>query len=144
MPEERGKSYASISPDGRRLAVQRAMDGNTDIWLVDIERGSSLRFTSDPQADIAPVWSPRGDRIAYTSQLDGVFELFEKPLNDPSPRLLLRTRHPKQTTDWSRDGRYLVYRSVASSPSVDMDIGAVALDGDRTPIAPGPGRPCCR
>jgi Tol biopolymer transport system component len=135
VPEERGPSYGSISPDGRRLAVQRAMDGNTDIWLVDIERGPSTRFTSDPQADIAPVWSPRGDRIAYASQVDGVFELFEKPLAGTSPRLLVRTGQPKQITDWSRDGRYLLYRSVATSTSVDMDIWAVALDGDRTPIA---------
>jgi Tol biopolymer transport system component len=135
VPEERGPSYASISPDGRRLAVQRAMDGNTDIWLVDVERGPSIRFTSDPQADIAPVWSPRGDRIAYASQVNGVFELFDRPLNRASPRLLVRTGHPKQVTDWSRDGRHLLYRSVAASPGSDMDIWAVALDGDRTPIA---------
>jgi Tol biopolymer transport system component len=135
VPEERGPSYGSISPDGRRLAVQRAMDGNTDIWLVDIERGPSIRFTSEPQADIAPVFSPRGDRIAYASQVDGVFELFEKPLDGGSPRLLVRTGQAKQITDWSRDGRYLLYRSVATSPTPDMDIWAVALEGDRTPVA---------
>jgi Tol biopolymer transport system component len=135
VPEERGPSYGSISPDGRRLAVQRAMDGNTDIWLIDIERGRSNRFTSEPQADIAPIFSPRGDRIAYASQVDGIFELLEKPLDGGSPRLLVRTAQAKQITDWSRDGRYLLYRSVATSPTPDMDIWAVALEGDRTPVA---------
>jgi Tol biopolymer transport system component len=135
LPEERGPSYGSISPDGRRLAVQRAMDGNTDIWLVDMERGRSHRFTSEPQADIAPIFSPRGDRIAYASQVDGIFELFEKPLDGGAPRLLVRTGQAKQITDWSRDGRYLLYRSVATSPIPDMDIWAVALERDRTPVA---------
>jgi Tol biopolymer transport system component len=135
VPEERGPAYGSISPDGRHLAVQRTMEGNTDIWLVDIERGSSIRFTTEPQADIAPVFSPRGDRIAYASQVDRVFELFEKPLDGGSSRLLVRTGQAKQITDWSRDGRYLLYRSVATSPTPDMDIWAVALDGDRTPVA---------
>lgn len=134
-PEERGPGYGSISPDGRRLAMQAAQDGNTDIWLVDLERGVSSRFTTDPQADIAPVWSPRGDRIAYASRVDGVFELFEKPVAGGEPRPLLRTGEATQVTDWSRDGRYLLYRSVTTSPHADMDIWAVALDGDRMPFA---------
>jgi hypothetical protein len=31
--EERGPAYGSMSPDGRRLAIQRTMAGNTDIWI---------------------------------------------------------------------------------------------------------------
>jgi Tol biopolymer transport system component len=135
VPEERGPSYGSISPDGRRLAVQRTMDGNTDIWLVDLERGTSVRITSEPHADIAPMWSPRGDRIAYSSQMEGVFDLFEKPMDRGPRQMLLHTAESKQITDWSRDGRYVLYRSVTTMPSADMDIWAVALDGSRTPFA---------
>jgi Tol biopolymer transport system component len=136
VPEERGPSYGSISSDGRRLAVQRTLDGNTDIWLVDLERGPSVRFTSDPQPDIAPAWSPRGDRIAYASQVDGVFDLFDKPLDRGERQLLIHTGEAKQITDWSRDGRHLLYRSVTTTtPSADMDIWTLALDGNRTPVA---------
>jgi Tol biopolymer transport system component len=135
VPEERGPSYGSISSDGRRLAVQRTLDGNTDIWLVDLERGPSVRFTSDPQPDIAPMWSPRGDRIAYASQVDGVFDLFDKPLDRGERQLLIHTGEAKQITDWSRDGRHLLYRSVTTKPSADMDIWTVALDGNRAPVA---------
>jgi dipeptidyl aminopeptidase/acylaminoacyl peptidase len=134
VPEERGPAYGSISPDGRRLAVQRSTDGNTDIWLVDLERGPSVRFTSQPGGDISPVWSPGGDRIAYAAQVDGVFELFEKSEDDPTPRPLLRTGQQKQVTDWSRDGRYLLYRTVTTTPQPDTDIWALPLEGDRTPF----------
>jgi Tol biopolymer transport system component len=135
VPEERGPSYGSISSDGRRLAVQRTLDGNTDIWLVDLERGPSVRFTTDPTPDIAPMWSPRGDRVAYASQVDGVFDLFEKPLDRGERRLLIHSAEAKQITDWSRDGRHLLYRSVRTTPSPDMDIWTVALDGNGTPVA---------
>jgi dipeptidyl aminopeptidase/acylaminoacyl peptidase len=135
VPEERGPAYGSISSDGRRLAVQRTLNGNTDIWLVDLERGPSVRFTSGPEPDIAPMWSPRGDRIAYASQVDGVFDLFDKPLDGGERQLLVHTGDAKQITDWSRDGRHLLYRSVMTTPSADMDIWTVALAGDRAPVA---------
>ena len=134
-PETHGPSYGSISPDRRRLAMQRTVDGNTDIWLLDLERGPSIRFTSDPLPDIAPAWSPGGDRIVYASQRDGVFELFEKTLDGAPARLLLHTLQAKQVTDWSRDGRYLLYRAITLAPNYDMDIWGMALEGDRAPFA---------
>lgn len=133
-PEARGPTNGSISPDGRRLAVQRSTDGNTDIWLVDLERHTSMRFTSGPSPDIAPVWSPDGGRIAYASIHDGVFEVFEKAVAGSDARRLTTTGDMKQVTDWSRDGRHLLYRKVTTVPAVDLDIWAMPLDGDRTPF----------
>ena len=133
-PEERGPAYASLAPDGHRLAVQRAIDGNTDIWVMDLARGPAVRLTTVPQADTAPVWAPAGDRVAYASQVDGTFELFESPVNRVAPRLLLRTGEAKQITDWSRDGRFLLYRAISTTPTADVDIYAVALDGHPTPV----------
>ena len=53
-PETHGPSSGSISPDRRRLAMQRTANGNTDIWLLDLERGPSVRFTSEPLAGHRP------------------------------------------------------------------------------------------
>ena len=40
-------SYLELSPDGQRVAVQRVVDNNLDVWLIDLERGGSSRFTYD-------------------------------------------------------------------------------------------------
>lgn len=134
LAEARRSAYASISPDGRRLAVQRVSEGNTDIWTLDVDRGIPVRFTDDLQAEIAPLWSPQGDRIVYSSILNGVFELFERKLDGSPATLLLQTGESKQVTDWSRDGRYLLFRTFKASPTPTADIWALPLDGDNKPF----------
>jgi Tol biopolymer transport system component len=133
-PEHYGPAYASMSPDQRRIAVQRATDGNTDIWIVDLDRGTSVRFTHELEPDIAPVWSPSGDRIVYASQRDGVFQLFAKPLTGGPPVLLLNTPHAKQATHWSSDGHVVLFREITVTPTFDANIGMLPMDG-QTPAS---------
>jgi eukaryotic-like serine/threonine-protein kinase len=133
-PEHYGPAYASMSPDQRRIAVQRATEGNTDIWIVDLDRGTSVRFTHELEPDIAPVWSPSGDRIVYASQRDGVFQLFAKPLNGGPSVQLLNTSHAKQATHWSHDGHVVLFRELIVSPSFDANIGMLPMDG-KTPAS---------
>jgi hypothetical protein len=82
--------------------------------------------------DIAPHWSPTGDRIAYSALAGGVFQLFERPWGG-EPRLLLSTAQMKQVTDWSLDGRHLLFRTVTYMPKLDLDIWALPLDPVGTP-----------
>jgi eukaryotic-like serine/threonine-protein kinase len=133
-PVHYGPAYASMSPDQRRVAVQRATDGNTDIWIVDLERGTSVRFTHELEPDIAPVWSPIGDRIVYASLRDGVFQLFAKPLNGGPSVQLLSTPHAKQATHWSHDGHLVLFREVTVTPRFDANIGMLPMDG-KTPAS---------
>ena len=133
-PEARRSAYASISPDRRRLAVQRMSGGNTDIWTLDVDRGVPVRVTDGLEADIAPLWSPQSDRIVYSSMLNGAFELLEKRFDGTPATLLLRTGESKQVTDWSRDGRYLLYRVITPVPTLNADIWALPLEGDQKPV----------
>jgi len=61
-----------ISPDGRRVAyVARAEDGRHDIFVHDLARNVVTRVTSTPRAELAPVWSPAGDRIFFQADEQG-------------------------------------------------------------------------
>ena len=53
-----------LSPDGRRVAVQRKVQNNEDIWILDALR--TIRFTFDAGSDRFPIWSPDGSRIVFT------------------------------------------------------------------------------
>ncbi|HKA37727.1 MAG TPA: protein kinase, partial [Thermoanaerobaculia bacterium] len=53
-----------FSPDGKSVAVS-TREGDPDVWIYGLDRGTLLRFTTDPEEDETPVWSPDGRRIAF-------------------------------------------------------------------------------
>ena len=66
-----GLASPALSPDGGRLAYEAVEDGNTDVWVLDLSRGTRTRLTSDRVWEGSPVWSPDGSHIYYSS-MEGV------------------------------------------------------------------------
>ena len=102
-----------LSPDGKFVAVTRQESGPTaDIWVIDWERALvPSRLTLDAADDLNPVWAPTGDRIAFTTYRKGNADIYVKNANgvgDETP--LLDSPADEQIEDWSKDGKYLVYR----------------------------------
>jgi serine/threonine protein kinase len=126
----------SLFGDGRRVAYPQIARGQTtaDIWLLDLNRGVSSRLTSDPDYDIFPVWSPDGQRIAFSSRRNGTWDLYLKTTNGTgNDELLVGTdRYEVSQGDWSPDGRFILYGIQATS---SFDVHAVRPDGDRRPFA---------
>jgi Tol biopolymer transport system component len=119
----------SLSPDGRHVALQRAVGGNSDIWLFENGRDVPHRFTFDAGIDAQPLWSPDGSRIVFASNRKGVFDLYQKlTTGTGSEELLLATPQSKNVSDWSADGRFLLFRSI--DPKTGPDIWALPLDGN--------------
>src|SRR5262249_36123822 len=50
-PDSAGLNEVEPSPDGKRVAVGRTVNGNPDIWLIDASRGVPTRFTFDAARD---------------------------------------------------------------------------------------------
>jgi Tol biopolymer transport system component len=117
----------SLAPDGHRVALTRNVDGNGDVWLLDLGRGVLSRFTSDLAFDDSPIWSPNGSRIVFSSARKGARALYEKPAaSAETEELLLATDQNLVPLDWSSDGRFLLYRS--RDPKTSFDIWALPLD----------------
>jgi Tol biopolymer transport system component len=127
-------SYYSmwLSPDEKGVAVERAEGASTDIWLIDIARNTPTRFTFDPAIHRNPIWSPDGSRIAFASNRTGVPDLYVKSASGSSnEELLLETSSVKFPTDWSLDGKLILYEE--RSGKGKNDIWLLPLEGDRTP-----------
>jgi Tol biopolymer transport system component len=84
--------------------------------------------------DSYAVWSPEGSWIAFKSdrKVRGVNDLYRKPSNGAgSEELLLESLQDKSATDWSADGRFVLYMS--ADPKTVWDLWVLPLDGDRRP-----------
>ncbi len=101
----------AISPDGRTVAVPLFdRSGKIDLWLYDLQNGKRTRFTFDGPANLFPVWSPDGSRIAFVSDREGAPTMFQKPVNGVGQVETFETHPGKYTRplSWSLDGRYLI------------------------------------
>jgi eukaryotic-like serine/threonine-protein kinase len=126
-----------LSPDERSLAVCRQESPtNTDIWVLDVARGASRRLTFDPHHDCGPTWSPDGSRIAFRSDRRAPGGIYQKRADGSGDdELVIESKDsPLSVSDWSADGRFLVYAS--SRPRYLWDIYLLPLSaaGERKPI----------
>lgn len=53
-----------VSPDARYVVAASSLTDSTGVWLVDLARRHSTQLEAD---GIAPLWSPDGRRLAFTS-----------------------------------------------------------------------------
>ena len=123
-----------LSPDGRfAVAERRDQTGNTDLWLLGLTDSTSSRFTFDPGFDVDGVWSPDSKRVVFASDGAGSFDLYEKSLTGGQPRLLLHTPSRKAPTDWSSDGRLILYEEDGQKGDAS-DLWILPLEGGSKPI----------
>jgi eukaryotic-like serine/threonine-protein kinase len=112
-----------LSPGDDRLAIAE-VDPQThrpDIRVLDLKRGSTLRVTYDAATDASPVWSPDGQHLIFRSNRSGLHDLYERLANGTGQStLLLRTSNAKYPTDWSPDGRTIVFHTYAATTGADV------------------------
>jgi Tol biopolymer transport system component len=123
--------FSRISPDGRRLVTVRA--GQADIWLLETARGVGSRLTSRG-IHISPLWSPDGRTILFASGTP--LNLFRIPAEGNGGEERISKSETRQVpSDWSKDGRLILYYEAAPDTGMDLWTLEVAPDGQPQPSA---------
>lgn len=60
-----------FSPDGARIAFASNRDGNSEIYVMNVDGSGVRRLTRHPGIDITPTWSPSGTHVAFVSERGG-------------------------------------------------------------------------
>ena len=113
---ERRYHTVSLSPDGRRFAVDETAGLPTRIWVHDIERGTKA-LLAEGEVLLTPRFAPDGGSIAYSTSA----EILVKASDGTGESLRVVDRDGRQSDpSWSSDGTLLVYTDSGASTGDDV------------------------
>lgn len=132
-PEQRVFENPRISPDGRRLAVSVAA-ANDSLWVYEFDRRTLTRLTFDDENRRA-VWSPSGDRLAFTSHSGGSsYAITVASLDGSAPPAIVReSDRLEQPESWATNGEVLAF--TRREPDTGSDVWILPLSGDAAPLS---------
>ena len=97
----------NLSPNGKRAIIEH----RGEVFTIPKKEGSYRNLTNSPGvADRSPIWSPKGDKIAWFTDESGEYELV---IADQYGKELKRSKGPSSsfyfTPDWSADGEKIAF-----------------------------------
>ncbi len=113
----------SISPDGTRVVVPVADEttGTHDLWIYDVVRDLRSRVTFDAGEDLAPVWSPDGGQVYFTSNREGPLKVFRLTVDQSEePEFVTGGEQSTFASSVSPDGRRLLLVSRRGDSANDL------------------------
>ncbi len=100
-----------FSPDGNSIVFtsDRDREGGEQLYVMDRNGGNVRRISFDKGKYSQPVWSPRGDLIAFTKQLKGRGFYIGVISPEGVGERLIAEGYLVEGADWSPNGRYLIF-----------------------------------
>ena len=125
-------SNLRLAPNRKRLLISRndTRIHTGDLWIYDLQRQNWERFSleSTISNDIG-VLSPDGRTIVYAAVVGDLFKMYRRPADrSRAAEPLLENDMVQEPTDWSPDGRFLLY---TQSETGDIgDLWVLPMKGD--------------
>ncbi|MBY0506669.1 MAG: serine/threonine-protein kinase [Bryobacteraceae bacterium] len=121
-----------VSPDGRRATVGRTSGTGRDLWMVETERDTWSRFTFLPGSALNPVWSPDGRQVMFRGGAPLLLHRKETSGAGTEQRVT-ESANVQYPTDWSRNGRLVLYYELA--PDTQRDLWVLPVTSEGKPAA---------
>jgi len=133
----------AFSPDGKRLALEIFDGKRRDIWVYEWERDGLTRLTFAGELNENPIWTPDGQRIAYSSQEKGgtINLWWIRADGAGDAQRLTESKSLHYAGSWRPDGKVLAF-SQQSPGATAFDILTLPIEGDeKSGWKPGDPKP---
>ncbi len=98
----------SYAPDGHAIVFNSDRGGSQQIYTMDANGGNIQRISFGSGNYSTPVWSPRGDLIAFTKQSGGQFYIGVMKADGSGERLLTQS-YLDEGPSWAPNGRVIIF-----------------------------------
>jgi serine/threonine protein kinase len=106
----------SLSPDGKRVALEVTEGGRTDDWVYDPQRDAMTRLTFDGSAHFSwPIWNPDGRYVVLQSSGKGILQA--RADGSSQPQSLTESKAPLFPDAFTQDGKRLAYDDFSTGRS---------------------------
>jgi tricorn protease len=99
--------FPAPSPDGTQIAFS----WQGDLWIAPLTGGTAQRLTIHPAYDFAPIWSPDGKKIAFTSDRHGNDDVFVLHLDTGTVQRLTYFSGRDRAYGWTPDSQAVLFES---------------------------------
>lgn len=132
---QRAYRYASLSPDGTRVAAEVRDDGIGEIWTMNIARETLTRLTVGPTSYFNPVWSTDGKRIFFVSGSGPNKNLFWQAADGTGAiEKLTEAGRDIGPPSVSQDGQFVIFPMFHNRGGlIEGDLASMRVGGARLP-----------
>jgi len=126
-----GMTFApKFSPDGNRIAMSLASNGNTDLYLIDLQNGRPTgqrqRLTNSQSIDTSPSFSPDSTELVFNSDRAGSPQLYTMAINGGQPNRISFGGGNYGSPAWSPRGDLIAFTKIKDGL---FHIGIMRTDG---------------
>lgn len=136
-------THMAVSAAGDRAAVPviDRRNGASDLWIYGLSRGTRSRITFDMGWEAAPVFTPDGSSLFFSSDRKGWPDIYRKDLGgNGKEEDVLIAEGLQYPWDVSSDGRFLLYENVPTTDgSANADLFVLPLEENAKPYAVADG-----
>ncbi len=117
---------ASSGYSMQKLVFKSNRDGNENIYSINIDGSEWQRLTDYRGADLYPEASPDGEKIAYTSDIKGIWQIVIMDWNGQNKKQVTHNSFRSAYPSWSYDMEYIYFEAFIDG---DWELYRINSDG---------------